>query len=285
MSVKDFFKKMSEPEDIDDRFDQDDLYDSYDNDRRDSRRSDSRDDRYDDGYHEARNVRNRRESDEDYGARTDRRRSYTTYDGSDEDDRSGSYGGRSSRNRSDGYGRGADPYEDDEDRRSSPLRTDSRYDTVYEPDSRPYDDAADNDPGVYIGFDPKTSKQPEDPEPVEAEPIEEETVAVEEPKPLCFLPDSYTGVRKELVTALHDGNPIVVDVRLLDEGELQRLTDFVLGVALALDASLFRLDSSSVFVVAPKGTNPDPDEASDLMQAYAASCVAPVNASGDAANA
>lgn len=297
MSVKDFFKKMSEPEDIDDRLGQDDLYDPYDDDRRDNRRSDRRNDRYDDddGYHEAHSTRDRRVSDDDYGDRGDRRRSRTAYDDSYDDVRSDRresrvassgdgydtdyYGSRSGRSRSDDYRRDVDTYEDNGNR---------RYGSVYEPDDHQdetYDDSDSRDPlSDYVVWDPKKDSKPSTPEPTKEEPVEE-IAEVEDAKPLCFLPDSYSNVRKELVNALHDGNPIVVDVSLLPEDELQRLTDFVLGAALALDASLFRLDASSVFVVAPKGTNLDPDEANDAMRAYVANRTNSDGAPEDVSNA
>lgn len=222
MSVKNFFKKMSEPENIDDNEDQYDPYDEEDRNAdasyhgyrgRDDRRS-GRDDIYDDGYGDGQRTAGRgsrrQDDDEAYGNRYGRRSS-------------GGSGGYEQ------YGYG----END----------------VYEPE--------DNRNTEYVPVNLKKNPRglgSDTPEPETAEPN-------------FFVPANYHDQRGDIAACVRGRQIAVVDVSRMDDSEVSRLTDFLIGVKLALNADLFLLDET-VLAMVPEGMDTDKDYLIAAMNEY-----------------
>lgn len=232
MSVKNFFKKLDPQEDYDREDDYDAPYgDEAYNDRRDDRRSDDRrsDDRRDDRY-------DRYDAEDDYYA-ADTRRDRRDYDRRDDrrDDRRG------------------------DDRRDYDRRSDSRYDRpayddgdtgAYEEDRyanyRDYDYNSRRDRYQDGGWNGRPSERDAYGEDEPADQPEEKTPEVE-----CFLPMEYAESRRSIIDCLREGNVAVVDVSCLEVEPMTRLTDCLVGAALALELAVYRPEDSTVVVIAP----------------------------------
>lgn len=221
MSVKNFFRNLGAQEDIGDR-DEDygDTYSDDDYDSRDRRRSDRRRDadENDEYYEPSRSESRRRPVEEDYGDYYDEPRrpdSRTERRYADS---------RTARRGEDRYG---DRYEDRNDVRNEP---DDEYDSnakYYEPRSgRSWPGASGRRNGTTVRY-----------------------AAKKEPSVQCFLPSTHMQCRGELVSALKEGNVVVVDVRKLESSAITRLLDFMSGVGQALEADMYRLDDSTMIVL------------------------------------
>ncbi len=215
MSVKNFFKKLGEPENIDDNEDQYDSYDEEDRNAdasyhgyrgRDDRRS-GRDDVYDDGYGDGQRTAGRgsrrQDDDEAYGNRYGRRSS-------------GGSGGYEQ------YGYG---------------ENDADESTYYPPT-----------------FSQNTYR--------DVPPTETETA-----EPNFFVPANYHDQRGDIAACARGRQIAVVDVSRMDDSEVSRLTDFLIGVKLALNADLFLLDET-VLAMVPEGMDTDKDYLIAAMNEY-----------------
>ena len=263
MSVKDLFKKFSEPEDIDDR---DDLYDSYEEDDRaeddgyrDSRdRRSGRGDAYreerrpdgararraeEDGYRDERRRPAERprysSDDEGYGYEDDSRRQ-PRYS-SDEESGDGYYAGSGSRSTG---------------RRARPADGYDRQDSV--PDGADGYEGAPYYEGNRVGSRTvrgAVAAPVAEPEPVSAEPA-------------CFLPESYREKREEIAACLRDGQTVLIDVSRMEKDDIAHMIDFLVGVSLALRAELFRLADYNVIALTPEGTEADTAALLDALKEY-----------------
>lgn len=281
MSVKDLFKKFSEPEDIDDR---EDMYDSYDGDDRD-------DD--DDGYRDPRDRRGNRNNDYDYP----------------EDRRPES--GKSRRAGDDDYNDGW--------RRSAEHRSAERahYDRDEYRDDRRASDRPHYNPDEYGDDDRQTAyygaggddyypgseelrrtRKPVPPDDFqtgneyrdsdvrrpEVRRTDDQTQAAvpADPEPACFMPGSYYKVREHVVPCLREEQIVLIDVSDMPQVDIGRTIDFLMGVTLAMNAKLFRLSKLNVLAVVPEGVPADNDALSKTILAYKASLPQTTGAAEDA---
>ncbi len=76
---------------------------------------------------------------------------------------------------------------------------------------------------------------------------------------LYFTPDAYKDDRKAIADGLRGSHVVVISVARLSQSDIARLSDFVLGVSLALEGELYRLNRTTI-VMEPKGVEVDPDE-------------------------
>lgn len=267
MSVKNFFKKIDPQEDFDREDDYDAPYgdEAYNDRRRDDSRDGSRDDRRDGSRDDSRrydrysrNDRNDRyDAEDDYYAADTRssRRDSSRDDSYDRRDDS----------RNDRYGRRDDSRDDRYDRRSD-RRDDSRNDRYdRRDDRRAYDD---EDTGAYeedryasyrdYDYNSRRDRYEDDSwrdrsagrNDYADEPVEEEP-EVKTPEIECFLPMAYAESRQGIVDCLRDGNIAVVDVSCLEVEPMTRLTDCLVGAALALELTLCRVEDSTIMVICP----------------------------------
>ena len=206
MSVKDLFRKFSEPEDIDDR---EDMYDSYDGDDRD-------DD--DDGYRDPRDRRGNRNNDYDYPE--DRRPESGKSRRAGDDDYN------------DGWRRASDRPHYDRDEYRDDRRASDR--PRYNPDEYGDDDrqmayygAGGDD--YYPGSEElRKARKPVPPDDFQtvneyrdsdvrrpdAGRTDDQTQAAvpADPEPACFMPGSYYKVREHVVPCLREEQIVLIDV-------------------------------------------------------------------------
>ena len=100
----------------------------------------------------------------------------------------------------------------------------------------------------------------------EEQPVRARAEKVEEPAApvnkgtLYYTPESYRDVRVEIVTAVADSHVVVVNIRnLVDEPDMVRLIDYVMGAAQVLGATLRRLGGNNLLLV-PKDVEVDEDD-------------------------
>lgn len=276
MSVKDLFRKFSEPEDIDDR---EDMYDSYDGDDRD-------DD--DDGYRDPRDRRGNRNNDYDYPE--DRRPESGKSRRAGDDDYN------------DGWRRASDrPHYDRDEYRDDRRASDRPH---YNPDEYGDDDrqmayygAGGDD--YYPGSEElRKARKPVPPDDFQtvneyrdsdvrkpdAGRTDDQTQAAvpADPEPACFMPGSYYKVREHVVPCLREEQIVLIDVSDMPQVDIGRTIDFLMGVTLAMNAKLFRLSRLNVLAVVPEGVPADNDALSKTILAYKASLPQTTGAAEDA---
>lgn len=282
MSVKNFFKKIDPQEDFDREDDYDAPYgdEAYNDRRRDDRRDGSRDDsRRDDRYDRySRNDRNDRhdrydEEDDYYAADTRSSRRDSSRDDSYDrrDDRYDS--------RNDHYDRRDDSRNDRYDRRDDRRAYDDEDTGAYEEDR--YANYRDYDYNSWR--DRSAGRNDYADEPVEEEP------EVKTPEVECFLPMAYAESRQGIVDCLRDGNIAVVDVSCLEVEPMTRLTDCLVGAALALELTLCRLEDSTIMVICPPEAELDLAALRAEMESFKADVLSdddlPGDLTGDATDA
>lgn len=282
MSVKNFFKKIDPQEDFDREDDYDAPYgdEAYNDRRRDDRRDGSRDDsRRDDRYDRySRNDRNDRhdrydEEDDYYAADTRSSRRDSSRDDSYDrrDDRYDS--------RNDHYDRRDDSRNDRYDRRDDRRAYDDEDTGAYEEDR--YANYRDYDYNSWR--DRSAGRNDYADEPVEEEP------EVKTPEVECFLPMAYAESRQGIVDCLRDGNIAVVDVSCLEVEPMTRLTDCLVGAALALELTLCRLEDSTIMVICPPEAELDMAALRAEMESFKADVLSdddlPGDLTGDATDA
>ena len=253
MSVKDLFRKFSEPEDIDDR---EDMYDSYDGDDRD-------DD--DDGYRDPRDRRGNRNNDYDYPE--DRRPESGKSRRAGDDDYN------------DGWRRASDrPHYDRDEYRDDRRASDRPH---YNPDEYGDDDRQTAYYGA--GGDDYYPGSEELRRPDAGRTDDQTQAAVPaDPEPACFMPGSYYKVREHVVPCLREEQIVLIDVSDMPQVDIGRTIDFLMGVTLAMNAKLFRLSKLNVLAVVPEGVPADNDALSKTILAYKASLPQTTGAAEDA---
>lgn len=289
MSVKNFFKKIDPQEDFDREDDYDAPYgdeayndrrrdDSRRDDRRDGSRDDSRDDRYD---RYSRNDRNDRYDAEDdyYAADTRSSRRDSSRDDS-YDRREDRYGRRDDSRRDDRYDRRDDSRNDRYDRRDDRRAYDDEDTGAYEEDRyasyRDYDYNSRRDRYEDDSWrDRSAGRNDYADEPVEEEP------EVKTPEIECFLPMAYAESRQGIVDCLRDGNIAVVDVSCLEVEPMTRLTDCLVGAALALELTLCRLEDSTIMVICPPEAELDMAALRAEMESFKADVLSDDDLPGD----
>ena len=254
MSVKDLFRKFSEPEDIDDR---EDMYDSYDGDDRD-------DD--DDGYRDPRDRRGNRNNDYDYPE--DRRPESGKSRRAGDDDYN------------DGWRRASDRphYNPDE------YGDDDRQMAYYGAGGDDYYPGSEELRKARKPVPPDDFQTVNDVRRPDAGRTDDQTQAAvpADPEPACFMPGSYYKVREHVVPCLREGQIVLIDVSDMPQVDIGRTIDFLMGVTLAMNAKLFRLSKLNVLAVVPEGVPADNDALSKTILAYKASLPQTTGAAEDA---
>lgn len=284
MSVKNFFKKIDPQEDFDREDDYDAPYgdEAYNDRRRDDRRVDDRYDRRDDRRDGSRD--DRRDGSRDDSRRNDRYDRYESYSRNDRSDRNDRYDEeddyyaadtRSSRRDDSRDGSRDGSWDDRYDRRDDRRTYDDEDTGAYEEDR--YANYRDYDYNSWR--DRSAGRNDYADEPVEEEP------EVKTPEIECFLPMAYAESRQGIVDCLRDGNIAVVDVSCLEVEPMTRLTDCLVGAALALELTLCRLEDSTIMVICPPEAELDMAALRAEMESFKADVLSDDDLSDDAGDA
>ena len=254
MSVKDLFRKFSEPEDIDDR---EDMYDSYDGDDRD-------DD--DDGYRDPRDRRGNRNNDYDY---PEERRPES---------------GKSRRAEDDDYNDGCRRASDRPHYNPDEYGDDDRQMAYYGAGGDDYYPGSEELRKARKPVPPDDFQTVNDVRRPDAGRTDDQTQAAvpADPEPACFMPGSYYKVREHVVPCLREEQIVLIDVSDMPQVDIGRTIDFLMGVTLAMNAKLFRLSKLNVLAVVPEGVPADNDALSKTILAYKASLPQTTGAAEDA---
>ncbi len=93
-----------------------------------------------------------------------------------------------------------------------------------------------------------------------SKPVERATARTVDPMKITTLhPRSYNDARR-IGEEFRNGNPVIMDLTELDDGDAKRIVDFAAGLVFGLRGSIERV-TKKVFMLSPANVNVDADEA------------------------